>query len=152
MRFKRLVGTYTALRRLYNFCALSGLCIHIRILRFKRLVYFNFSVIQYLGFVDSINVPVILILRFVDSSNVCATVVMDLLEDPSEGCDLQGFFANDLYVLIVPPCGSFFWVPLRSLFDVLHVIHCPTLTSDRLLLSNNITLCINITVHYARSV
>ena len=93
-----------------------------------------------------------MILRFVYSSNVCVAVVIDRPEDPSEGCDLQGYFADYLYILIGPSCGSVFWVPSRSYFDVLHVIHRPTLTSDRLLLSNTITRCINITVHYAASV
>ena len=77
-----------------------------------------------------------LILRFVDPSDVFATVVMDRLEDPSKGCDLQGSFAKDLYVLIGTSCGSLFWVMSRSLFDVLHVVHRPTITLDRILLIN----------------
>ena len=35
--------TYTVLRRLYNFCALIGLCVRIRLLRSKRLVRMNTS-------------------------------------------------------------------------------------------------------------
>ena len=93
-----------------------------------------------------------LILRFVNSSNVCATVVIDCPKDLSEGCDLQVFFANNLYVLIGPPCGSVFLVLSWSYFHVLHLIHRLTLTSDRLLLSNNITRCIIIIVNYADSV
>ena len=90
-------------------------------------------------------------MRFVDSSNVCADVVIDRPEDPSEGYDLQSYFADGLYVLIGPSCGSVFWVLSISYFDVLHVIHRPNITSDRLLLSNTITRCSNITVHYALS-
>ena len=108
--------------------------------------------IQSLGFFDSLDVPMRLILRFVDSSDICATVLTDRPEDPSEGCDLQSYFSDNLYTLIGPSCGSFLWVPSRYLFDILHVIHRPTLTSDRLLLRNTITWCGNITVHYARSV
>ena len=92
-----------------------------------------------------------LILRFVDWSNVCATIMIGCLEDPSEGCDLQGSFADDLYVLIEPSCGSVFWVLSRSYSSVLHVIHHPNLTSDRLLLINTITRCSNVTVRYALS-
>ena len=139
--------TYTALRRFYDFCALSGLCVRIRLLG-----SFNVLVIQSSGFVDSFDVLMRLILRFFDSSNICVTVVMDRPEDPSKGCHLQGSFVNDLYVLIGPSCGYFFWVPLRYLFDVLHVILRPNLTLDCILLSNTITQCGNITVHYARSV
>ena len=86
-------------------------------------------------------------LIFVDSFNVCATVVIDLPEDPSKGCDIQGSFANDLNILVGMSCGSIFWFPLRYYFDDLHVIHRPTLTSDRLLLRNTITRCSNITVN-----
>ena len=46
-----------------------------------------------------------LCLRFIDSFNVCATVVIDLPEDPSEGCDLQGSFADDWNVPIGPFCS-----------------------------------------------
>ena len=54
-------------------------------------------------------------------------------EDPSEGCDLQGFlFSDDLNVPIGPSCGSVFWVPPRSNFNVPCVILRLTLTSDRL--------------------
>ena len=93
-----------------------------------------------------------LILSFVDSSNVCATVVIDRQEDPSEGCGLQGSLADNLYVLIRPHCGSFFWVLSRPYFYILHVIHRPNITSERLLLRNNVTQCSNISVHYALSV
>ena len=93
-----------------------------------------------------------LILRFVDSSDICVTVVMDRPEDPSKGCDIQGSFDDDLYVVIGPSCGSFFWVSSISLSGVVHVIHRPTLTSDRLLLSNIRTGCSSINVHYDRSV
>ena len=55
-----------------------------------------------------------LILRFVDLSNDFVTVMNDRPEDPSEGYDLQDFFANDLYVMIRQYFGSVFWVPLRS--------------------------------------
>ena len=81
-------------------------------------------------------------------SNVCVTVMIYRPGDPSEGCDLQGSSANDLYILIGTSCGYVFWVLPRSYFDVLRVIHCPTLTLDRLLLSNTLTWCSNITVHY----
>ena len=86
--------------------------------------------IQSLGFIDSFDISMILILRFVDSSNVCATVMMDSLEDSSEGCDLQSSFADNINVLIGLSCGSFFWVLSLSLFGVLHVIHCPNLISE----------------------
>ena len=135
------------------------MCICIRHLRFKRLVcrdtdywfpqLLGDSLFRIRQFVRRTND---LILMFVDSSDVCVTVVMDHPEDPSEGFDIQGSFADDLYVLIGPSCGSFLWVLSRSLFDVLHVIHGPTLTSDCLLLSNNITRCSNITVNYYTSV
>ena len=88
-------------------------------------------------------------MRLVDSFNVSTTVVIDRPEDPSEGYDLQGSFADVLNVLIGPYFGSVFWVPLGSYFDVLHVIHRPNLTSDRFLLRNTITRCSNINVHYA---
>ena len=78
----------------------------------------------------------VLCLRFVNFFNICATIVIDRPEDTFEGCDLQGSFADDIYVLIGPSCGSVFCVPPRSYFGVLHVIHCPTLTFDRLLLRN----------------
>ena len=90
-------------------------------------------------------------LIFVDSFNVCATVVIDLPEDPSEGCDIQGSFADDLNILIGTSCGSVFWVLLRSYFNVLHVINRPTLTLGCLLLRNTLALCSNITVHCALS-
>ena len=73
-----------------------------------------------------------LCLRFADSFNVYATVVIDRPEDPSEVCDLQDSFYKNLNVLIGPYCGSVLWVPPKSYFEVLHVIHCPTVTSDRL--------------------
>ena len=62
---KQLLRTYTALRTLYGFCALSGLCIRIRILRFKRIVYTDtsFAYLQRLG----------------DSFNVAMTVTLDVL-------------------------------------------------------------------------
>ena len=85
-------------------------------------------------------------------SNVCATVVIDRPEDPSKGCALQGYFADDVYVLIGPSCVSVFWVPSKSYFNVLHVIQRLTLTSDRLLSRTTITRCSNITVYYALSV
>ena len=175
------------MRRFYGFCALSGLCVRIRILRVKRLVrtYTSFAHLAFGAYVyrffalrglcvwirllDSLNVTVIRSWGFVDFFDVlmiwswgslicfiCLTfvwlIVMDPLEDPSRGCDLLGSFANDLYILIGPSWGSFFWIPSISLFDVVHVIHRSNLTSDRLLLSNTITQCSNITVHYARSV
>ena len=131
------------------------MCVRIRHLPFKRLVrtytapWFLqrlgdsvFRIRQFVRHIDD------LILRFVDLSNVCVTVVIDGKEDPSEGCDIQVSFVNNLYVLIGPSCGSVFWVLSRSYFDVLHVIHRPTLTSDPLLLSNTITRCSNNTVHY----
>ena len=93
-----------------------------------------------------------MILRFVDSSNVCVTIVIDRPEDPSEVCALQGSLSDNMYVLIGPSCGSVFWVPSIYYFDVLRVIHRPTHTSDRLLLSNTITRYSNITVTYATSV
>ena len=151
--------TYKALRRLYGVCALSGLYVHIQILRFKRLVPLD-TAYQFLWHIgDSVfwirrfvQRSDDLILRFIDFFNVCATVVIDRPEDPSKGCDLQGSFAEDLYVLIGPSYGSVLWVPLRYYFDVLHIIHRPYLTSDRLLLRNTITRCSNITAHYAASV
>ena len=151
--------TYTALRRLYDVCVLSGLCACIRLLRVKRLVHTDtaYRFLQCLG--DSVlRIRLFvwradeLILRFIDSSDVCATVVMDRLEDPSEGCDLQGSFADNMYVLIGPSWGSLFWFPSRYSFAVFYVIHRPTITSNHLLLSNTITRCSNITVNYARSV
>ena len=135
------------------------MCIRIPLLCFKRDVSTDtaFRFLQHLG--DSVfrifrfvRRTDDLILRFVDSSDVCATIVMDRQEDPSKGCDIQCSCAKDLYVLIGPSFGSFFWVPSRSLFEVLHVIHRTTLTLDRLLLCNTITRCSNINVHYARSV
>ena len=92
-----------------------------------------------------------LILRFVDLSNVCAAVMIDRPEDPSGGYDLQGSFADNMYNLNGSSYGSVFWVPSRSYLDVFHVIHRPTLTLDLLLLSNTITRCSNINVHYALS-
>ena len=76
-------------------------------------------------------------------------IVMDCLADPSGGCDLRGSFADDLYVLIGLSGGSFLWVPSRSLSDVVHLIHRPTLTLDCLLLRNTIAWCSNITVYVA---
>ena len=93
-----------------------------------------------------------LILKFVNSSNVFETVVIDRPEDLSEVCDIQYSLSDNMYVLIGPYCGSMFWFTSRSLFNVLHVIHRPDLTSDRLLLKNTITRCSNITAQYARSV
>ena len=78
-------------------------------------------------------------MRLVDSFNVSTTVVIDRPEDPSEEYDLHGSFADVLNVLIGPYFGSAFCVPLGSYFDVIHVIHLPTLISDRLLSSNTIT-------------
>ena len=72
MRFKRLVSTDTASQLLQ----LLGDSVF-RIWRFVRHA-------------DD------LILRFVDSSDVCATVMMDRPEDPSKGCDLQGYFSDNL--------------------------------------------------------
>ena len=114
-----------ALRRLYNICALIGLCVHIRILRFKQLMRTDksFAYLQRLGYS---------FLRFADSFNVCATVMIGRLEDPSEGCDLQGSFADNMNVLIGPSCGSVFWVLPRSYFGVPYVIQLLTLTSDHL--------------------
>ena len=64
----------------YGFCALSGLCICIRILRVKRLVHTDTDSLSFQNFGDTIlricqfirrtNDP---ILRFVDSFAVCAT-------------------------------------------------------------------------------
>ena len=88
-------------------------------------------------------------LSFVDSFNICATVLIDCLKDPSKGCDLQGSSAGNLNVLIVLSWVSVFWVVPRFYFNVLHMIHRPALTSDRLLLSNTITQFSNITLHYA---
>ena len=154
--------TYTDLRRLYNFCALSGLFVSIQILHVKRLVhtymgffalsllcvririYFNVSVIQSWGFVNSFDKPMIWSWGLLIHLTFVQPVVMERLEDTSGGCDLQGSFSDDMYFLIGPSWGSFFWVPPRSLFGVVRVIHCPTLTSDRLLLRNNITRCSNI--------
>ena len=101
--------TYTALRWLYGFCALSGLCVRIQLLHIKRLVRTDTASrsLQRLGdtvlrirrfFCRTDD----LILRFIDLSDVCANVVMDRLEDPSGGYDLQGSFTNDMYVLIGP--------------------------------------------------
>ena len=89
-----------------------------------------------------------LILRFVNLSNLCANVVIDLPEDPSKGCDLQGSFAHDFNVLIGPSCASVFWVLSRYYFNIFHMIHHPTLTLDRILLRNTIIWCSNITVQY----
>ena len=135
------------------------MCARIRLLCVKRLVrtYMDYQFLQRLGdsvfricwFVRCTND---LILMFVNSSDVSTAVVMDCLEDPSEGCDLQGSFADNLYVLIGPSWGSFFWGPSRSLFHVVHVIQRLVFTSDQHLLSNTITQCSNITVHYASSV
>ena len=106
--YKQLLRTYTALRTLYGFCTLSSLCVRIRILRFKRLVPTNtsFSYLQRIGdlfniammFFDSFDVAMTVVLdvhRFVqrsDDRHVCMTAVIGRLEDPSEGCDLQGSF------------------------------------------------------------
>ena len=143
----------------YVNCALRGLCVCIRLLRFnwlvrtytasrflRRLGYSVFRICRFVQRTDD------LILRFVNLSDVCVNVVMECLEEPSEGCDIQGSSADDLYVLIGMSCGYFFWVPSRSLFDVFNVIQHLNLTLDRLLLSNTITRCSNITVHYASSV
>ena len=177
---KRLLLTYTALRRLYVFCDLSSLCVRIRILRVKRLVhtytdfaryaaytyvcgfwvliilcvhirildYFNVSVIRYWGFVDLFDVPMIRFWGSLIRLTFVRLIVMNLLEDLPGEYDLQGSFTDDLYILIGPYWGSFFWVLSRSLFRVVHAIQRPTLTSDRLLLRNTITRCSNITVHY----
>ena len=71
----RLLRTYTALRTLYGFCELNGLCIHIRILRFKRLVRTDtsFAYLQRLG--DLFDIA----MTFVDSFDVAMTVVMDVI-------------------------------------------------------------------------
>ena len=51
LRVKWLVHTYTALCRLYGFCALIGLCVRIRLFRFKRIVRTDtsFAYLQRLG-------------------------------------------------------------------------------------------------------
>ena len=149
---------YTALRRLYKFCAIRGLCVRIPLLNFKRLVRTDVAswFLQRLGdsvfrirwFIWHSND---LILSFDDSSNISVTIVIDRPEYPSDGCDLQDYFASNPYVLIGPSWGSVFWDPSRSYFDVLHVIHRTILTFDRLLLSNTITWCSNIDMHYAAS-
>ena len=74
--------------------------------------------------------------------------MIDRLEDPSKVFELQGSFADDPNVLIGLSCWFIFWIPLRPYFDILHVIHRPTLTLDRLLLRNTITRCSNNNVHY----
>ena len=145
--------TYTALRGLYESCGLSGVCIRIRILRLERLVHTDtaYRFLQRLG--DSVFRIRLFVQcsdecsRFVNSFNVCAAVIIECPEDPSEGCDLQGSFAENLNVLIGLSFGSVFWVPPISYFDVLHMIHRPTLTLYHLLLSNTLTRCSNITVH-----
>ena len=78
MRFKRLVHTDTASRFI------------------QRLGDLVFRICQLVRLTDD------LILRLVDLSDICATVVMDLPEDPSRGCDLKVPFADNLYVLIGP--------------------------------------------------
>ena len=83
----RLVCTYTDLRRLYGFCALIGLCVHIQLyirvvwlLRVKRLVHtdtgswffqhFGDIILRICWFVQRTDD---LILKFVDSFDVRAT-------------------------------------------------------------------------------
>ena len=65
---------YMDLRTLYGFCALSGLCIRIRLLPFKRLVYTDTSssYLQRLGY--SFDVA----MMFVDSFDVVMNFVLDV--------------------------------------------------------------------------
>ena len=44
----------------------------------------------------------------------------------------RALFSDNPNVSIGTSCGSVFWVPQRSYFDVTYVIQRPTLTSDRL--------------------
>ena len=61
---KHLLHAYTAFHTIYGFCDLSGLCISIRLLHFKRLVHMDasFACLQRLG----------------DSFDVVMTVVLDV--------------------------------------------------------------------------
>ena len=89
-----------------------------------------------------------LCLRLANYFDVCATFMVGCPYNTSKVCDMQGSLFENLNFLIEPSSGSVFWVPSRSYFEVLHVIHHPNLTSDGLFLSNTINQCSNITVHY----
>ena len=78
-------------------------------------------------------------LRFVNSFDICVTIVIDCPDDSYKGYDLQSSFADNMNVLIGTSHGFDFWVLSRSYSNVLRVIHCSTLTLDRLLLIITIT-------------
>ena len=135
---------------------------------------FDVPMILSLGFVDSFDLPMIQSLGFVDFLNVLANARDDWtawgvrLEDPI------------FRVLCLAICmlwldrleDPLFRIPLRSLFGVVHVIHCPILPDQFLirrssrdspsdsylrlflvdLVEQYITRWSNITVQYARSV
>ena len=81
--------TYTDLRRLYDFCALSGLCVRVQILRSKRLVRTNTSFARKAAYAHEYGFSVLLhrlgesfdvLMMLVDSFDVAMTAMLDVIQ------------------------------------------------------------------------
>ena len=142
----------------YVFWALSELCVRIRILRFKRLVRTDtdYQFLQRLG--GSLLRICLFVWRTNETNIEVRWFIWRLCDghDGPPGGSVRRMWSSGLFHRqSVHSDWTVFIILLRVLskylFNVVHMIHRPTLTLEFLLLSNNMTRCSNITVHYAHS-